>query len=232
MLQHQLDWPICSLTTIIDEPLLNADKYLFKKSWWLLVLQKALSDSWSACHDGSLTMLSPGVSSLLFTFAFQTIERQRKQCNLSKRKRLRSIGFSLQLCFHTAVEAGCRALMNDTLTFPSPLPSCVSPRLLSPVTAMMRERRDEFVHRDLILLNATSPVNSCQFCHCRFQAVSWLCSGGGDTRRHDLSESCTLLNYPSLCSPTWRGGVKQLTCGPEKYVTAVFIVQQEIELPS
>lgn len=66
--------------------------------------------------------MSPGVSSLLFTFACQTIERQRKQCNLSERKRLGSIGFSLQLCFHTAVEAGCGALMNDTLTFPSSLP--------------------------------------------------------------------------------------------------------------
>lgn len=94
-----------------------------------LVLHKALPvanvDTRSACYDGALTMMSPGVSSLLFIFAFQTIERQRKQRNLSKRKRLRSIGFSLQLCFHTAAEAGRGALMNDTLTFPSPLP-CVS----------------------------------------------------------------------------------------------------------
>lgn len=86
------------------------------------LLSVAKVDSRSACHDGALTMMSPGVSSLLFTFAFQTIERQRKQCNLSKRKRLRSIGFSLQLCFHTAAEAGCGALMNDTLTSPFPLP--------------------------------------------------------------------------------------------------------------
>lgn len=124
-------------------------------------------------------MMSHGLSSLLFTFAFRAIERERKQCNLSKRKRLRSIGFSLQLCFHTAVEAGCGAQMNDTLMFPSPSPSCVSPQLPRHVTAMMRERHDESVHRDLILLNAASPVNACPFCHCRFQAVSWLCSGGG-----------------------------------------------------
>lgn len=137
-----------------------------------LALQRAQSvakvDPRSAGYDGPLTIVSPGVSSLLF----QTIERQRKQCNLSKRKRLRSIEFSLQLCFHTAAEAGCGALMNDTLMFPSPLPPCVSPQLQSPVTAMMREHWDEFTRRDPILLNATSPVNSCQFCHCRFQAVS------------------------------------------------------------
>lgn len=66
--------------------------------------------------------MSLGLSSLLFTFAFRAIERERKQCNLSKRKRLRSIGFSLQLCFHSAAEAGCGAQMNDTLMFPSPLP--------------------------------------------------------------------------------------------------------------
>lgn len=123
MLQHKLDWPI-SLNTVIDEPFLNADEYLLKSlgvCWFCRGLSVAKTDTGPACHDGSLTMMSPGVSSLLFTFAFQTIERQRKQCNLSKRKRLRSIGFSLQLCFHTAAEAGCGALMNDTLTFPSPL---------------------------------------------------------------------------------------------------------------
>lgn len=96
--------------------------------FWLIskigffALQEALSvakvDSRSAYHDGALTMMSPGVSSFLSTDAFQTIDRQRKQCNLSKRKQLGSIGFSLQLCFHTAVEAGCRALMNDTLMSP------------------------------------------------------------------------------------------------------------------
>lgn len=32
---------------------------------------------------------------------------------------------------------------------------------------------------DLILLNATSPVNSCHFCHCGFQPLSWVCPGGG-----------------------------------------------------
>lgn len=31
---------------------------------------------------------------------------------------------------------------------------------------------------DLILLNATSPVNSCHFCHCGFQPLSWVCPGG------------------------------------------------------
>lgn len=103
-----------------------------------------------------------------------------------------------------------------------PSPPRVSPRLLSPVTAIMRERRDECVRWDQILLNATSLVNSCQFCHCGFQAVSWLCGRRGGGRRHDLSKSCTSLNYPSPCSRTWRGGVKQLTCGPGKYVTARF----------
>lgn len=77
-------------------------------------------------------MMSPGVSSFLSTDAFQTIDRQRKQCNLSKRKQLGSIGFSLHLCFHTAVEAGCRALMNDTLMFLSlPPPPCQSSTLES-----------------------------------------------------------------------------------------------------
>lgn len=96
---------------------------------------------------------------------------------------------------------------------------------------------------DLILLNATSPVNSCHFCHCGFQPLSWVCPGGGggyglggsgrwwdvargkqgeggkvrrggrlSTGRHDLSQSCTLLNHPTRCSPTWRVGVKLLTC--------------------
>lgn len=55
---------------------------------------------------------------------------------------------------------------------------------------------------------------------------------GGNTRRHFFTESCILLNYPSLSSPTSRGGVKQLTCGPEKYVTAVFIVLQESSSPT
>lgn len=97
--------------------------------------------------------------------------------------------------------------------------------------------------RDLILFNATSPVNSCHFCHCGFQPLSWVCPGGGrgvgcreswglvggrlergvggvearrggrlSTGRHDLSQSCTLLNHPTRCSPTWRVGVKLLTC--------------------
>lgn len=119
--------------------------------------------------------MSLGLSSLLFTFAFWAIERERKQCNLSKRKRLRSIGFSLQLCFHSAAEAGCRAQMNDTLMFPSPLPpvSVLSSRGMS-----LRWCGSATMSLCLILLNATSPVNACPFCHCRFQAVSWLCGGG------------------------------------------------------
>lgn len=32
------------------------------------------------------------------------------------------------------------------------------------------------------------------------------------TGRHDLSQSCTLLNHPTRCSLTWRVGVKLLTC--------------------
>lgn len=137
-------------------------------------LSIASADTKSVCHDGALTMMSQGLSSLLFTF-------RRKQCNLSERKRLQSIEFSLQLCFHTAMEEGCGALMNETLTSTSPLPSSQS-WVLSAVTVMMRERQDEFVRRDLIFLTAKSVVNSCLFCHCRFQAVSRVNEGGKDRK--------------------------------------------------
>lgn len=88
------------------------------------------------------------------------------------------------------------------INVPIPSPSGVSPRLQSPVTAMMRARWDEFVHRDPILLNASSPVNSCQFCHCRFQAVSWLCRG-------DIPEAMIFLRaalywiIPYSAVPLW-----------------------------
>lgn len=204
MLHHKLDWPICSLNTIIHLAFFSTLINISINMLMFLVLQKAPSvaniDTRSACHDGALTMMSPGVSSLLFTFAFQTIERQRKQCNLSKRKRL-----PIDRIFITVMFSYCsrgRLWSSDEwyINVPIPSPSCASPWLLSPVTAMMRERRDEFVCRDLILLNATSPVNSCQFCHCRFQAVSWLCRGG-NTRSHDLSESCIYWIIPHSVVP-------------------------------
>lgn len=177
-------------------------------------LSVAKVDTRSAYHDGALTMMSPGVSSLLSTVAFQTIDGQRKQYNLSKRKQLRSIGFSLQLCFHTAVEAGCRALMNDTLMSPSPLPpvSVLDSRVLSPrwcgSAGMSVCAGTWFSSMPRPQSTAVSFVNV-DFRQCRGFAGG---GRGGDTRRHDLSEGRTLLNYPSLCSPTSRGGVKQLTC--------------------
>ena len=176
--------------------------------------------------------MSHRLSSLLFTFASQTIERQRKQRNLSKRKRLRSIGFSLQLCFHTAVEAGCGALMNDTLMF------------LSPLSLLCQSSAPESCHCDdagalgwVCVPGPDSPQchvpqsTAVPFVIVDFRRCHSFAASGEGTRRHDLSESCILLNYPSLCSPCLRGGVKQLTYGPEKYVTAVFIVQEGIELP-
>lgn len=131
-----------------------------------------------------------------------------------KRKQRRSIAFSLQLCFHTAVEAGCLALLNDTLVPPTPRRPRVSPWLPSPVTAMIRERWDEYVRRDLILLNATSPVNSCQFCHCRFQTVSRLCVGGWGAAPEGLIFPTAALYWiiPHSLVQLSRGGVKQLTC--------------------
>lgn len=180
-------------------------KYFFIcqfKSFFFFALCSAKVDTGSAHRDGTPTMMSPGVSSPLS----KQLDGRENSAICLKGKQRRSIAFSLQLCFHTAVEAGCLALLNDTLVPPTPRRPRVSPWLPSPVTAMIRERWDEYVRRDLILLNATSPVNSCQFCHCRFQTVSRLCVGGvgSSTRRPDLSNSCTLLNYPSLPSPTFQ----------------------------
>lgn len=112
-----------------------------------------------------------------FIFAVQTTEWQRKQCNLSKGK-----ATAINSIFITVMFPYCRGggLLSSAEWYISPPHPCISPWLWSPVTAMIRERWDEYVRRDLILLNATSPVNSCQFCHCRFQAVSRLCGGGGE----------------------------------------------------
>lgn len=166
-----------------------------------------------------------------FTFAFQTIERQRKQCNLSKRKRLRSIGFSLQLCFHTAAESGCGALMNDTLTFPSPLP-------LPPMSVLgsrsLSLRWCGSAGMSLCAGTWFSSVPRPQSTAVRFVIVDFRQCRGFAGGKHQKAWSCrelTLLNYPSLSSPTLRGGVKQLTCGPGIYVTVVFMVQKEIQLP-
>lgn len=181
-------------------------------------LQEALSvakvDSRSAYHDGALTMMSPGVSSFLSTDAFQTIDRQRKQCNLSKRKQLGSIGFSLQLCFHTAVEAGCRALMNDTLMFPSLSPPPVSVLHSWVLSPQWCGSAGMSVYAGTWFSSMPHPQSTAvSFVIVDFRQCRGFAEGGGEgTRRHDLSESCTLLNYPLLCSPTWRGGVKQLTC--------------------
>lgn len=174
-------------------------------------------------------IVSPGVSSLLFTVAFQTIERQRKQCNLSKRKRLRSIEFSLQLCFHAAAEEGCGALMNDTLMFPSPLPP-VSVLGSWALSLQWCESTGMSLHAGTWFSSMPRPQSTAvsfvivDFRRCRGFAKGWIPEGM-------IFESCTLLNYPSLCSPILRGGVKQLTCGPEKYVTSVFIVMQGIRFP-
>lgn len=179
-----------------------ASLIFFFQSFFALCAVKV--DTRSAHSDGTLTMMSPGVSSRLS----KQLNGRENVAICLKGKLRRSIGFSLQLCFHTAAEEGRLALLNETLGFPSSPHLRVSPWLPSPVTAMIRERWDEYVRRDLILLNATSPVNSCQFCHCRFQAVSRLCSwmrvGRGSTRRPDLPNSCTLLNYPSLSGPTFQ----------------------------
>lgn len=156
--------------------------------------------------------MSPGVSSSLS----KQLNGRENSAICLRGKQQRSIAFSLQLCFHTAVEAGCLALLNDTLVPPPPPPHhpCISPWLRSPVTAMIRERWDEYVRRDLILLNATSPVNSCQFCHCRFQAVSRLCGGGGE--QHQKAWSFQQLHVIELSLThvvqLSRGEVKQLTC--------------------
>ena len=97
---------------------------------------------------------------------------------------------------------------------------------------MIREHQDEFVCWDLILLNATSPVNSCLFCHCRFQAVSWVCVvvvGVGGQKAWSF-ESCTLLNYPSLV-PLWEVdlssllvGQKNMTHGPARSQVALLAI--------
>lgn len=144
--------------------------------------------------------MSRGVSSLLFTFAFQTTERQRKQCNLSKRKRHRSIGFSLQLCFHTAAEAGCGALMNDTLTFPSPLPpvSVLGSRGLSlrwcgsAGTSLCAGTWFSSVQRP--------QSTAVRFVIVDFRQCRWLCRGG-NTRRPDLSESWLYWIIPHSLVP-------------------------------
>lgn len=86
--------------------------------------------------------------------------------------------------------------MNETLTSELSLPRYLplSRQLARPVTAMMRERRDEFVHWDLILLSAAFSQ--------QLSVLSLLVSGSvlglqwGKTRKHHLSERCTLLNYP------------------------------------
>lgn len=153
-------------------------------------------DTRAAYHDGTLMMMSLGVSSLLSTVAFQTIERQRKQCNLSKGKKLRSIGFSLQLCFHIAVEAGCRALMNDTLMFPSPLPpvSVLGSRVLS-----LRWCRSAGMSVCAGTWFSSMPrpqSTAVSFVIVDFRRCHGFAGGWG----YDLSESCTLLNWiiPSL----------------------------------
>lgn len=106
-----------SENTAIQELLISVGKCLRKNVF--SALQKGFSLSWGR---GPPVMMEHDYDVWrAFIFALYiclpNTERLRKQCNLSKRKRLRSIEFSLQLCFHTAAEAGCGGLMNETLTF-------------------------------------------------------------------------------------------------------------------
>lgn len=168
------------------------------------------------------------VSCLLFTaFAFQTVERQRKECNLSKRKRLQSIGFSLQLCFHTAVEAGCGALMNDTLMFPSLLPPLLI--LCSWGLSLRWVGAPGWVWGTRTVLSSLLCRQSTAV---HFVTVDFsLCRGfaGGKYRKVWSFWELHLLNYPPLSGTASRGGGKQLTYGPEKYMTAVFRSRKELE---
>lgn len=166
-------------------------------------------DTGAAYHDGTLMMMSLGASSLLSTVAFRTTEWQRKQCNLSKGKQLQSIGFSLQLCFHTAVEAGCRALMNDTLMFPSPLPpvSVLDSRVLS---LQWCRSAGMSVCTGTWFSSMPRPQSTAvsfvivDFKQCHGFAVEW---------GYDLSESCTLLNWIIPCSVVQLWEV-ELSCLP------------------
>lgn len=109
-----------------------------------------------------------------------------------------SIGFSLQLCFHTAALAGYRALTNDTLTFPSPSPSHPLRRslaLLRSVIPMSREHQDEFGHWGPNPLRWHFPsqqLSSLSFWISVFVKVSQ----GRNNGRYDLPESCTYCIIP------------------------------------
>lgn len=149
-----------------------------------------------------------------FILAVQTTGWQRKQCNLSKGKATAINSFFITVMFSYC--SGGRVLSSAEwyISAPHPSPSPCQSLAPCPVTAMIRERWDEYVRRDLILLNATSPVNSCQFCHCRFQTVSRLCVGGWGAAPEGLIFPTAALYWiiPHSLVQLSRGGVKQLTC--------------------
>lgn len=87
--------------------------------FFFFALCSAKVDTGSAHRDGTSTMMSPGVSSSLS----KQLDGRENSAICLKGKQQQSIAFSLQLCFHTAVEAGCLALLNDTLVPPHPSPS-------------------------------------------------------------------------------------------------------------
>lgn len=160
-------------------------------------------------------MLSSGVSSFLSTVASQTIDRQGKQCNFSKRKQtpIDRIFITLMFPYHSR-GLSRTALMNDTLMLPSLLlVSAPHSRVLSPwwCGSAGTSARTGTWFSSMPRPQSTAVT----FVIADFKRCRGFAGGGGGQRstgRHDLSRSCTLLNHPTLCSPTWRVGVKLLTC--------------------
>lgn len=153
--------------------------------------------------------MSPGVASWL---SKQLNGRENIPICL-KGKLRRSIGFSLQLCFHTAVEPRRLVLLNETLACPNHPPqpptsvSVLGSRVLSlrwyGSAGMSMCTGTWFSSMPRPQSTAVSFV-IVDFRRCRGFAVGWEWGRGRGSRRPDRSNSCTLLNYPSLPGLTFQ----------------------------
>lgn len=156
--------------------------------------------------------MSPGVSSWL---SKQMNGRENIAICL-KWKLRRSIGFSLQLCFHTAAEAGRLALLNETLACPIP-PTSVSvlgSRVLSlrwyGSAGMSMCAGTWFSSMPRPQSTAVSFV-IVDFRRCHGFAVGW--EWGGAAPEGLIFPTAALYwIIPHSLVQLSRGGVKQLTC--------------------
>lgn len=133
-----------------------------------------------------------------------------------KGKLRRSIGFSLQLCFHTAAEEGRLALLNETLAFPIPPTSVavLDSRVLSlrwyGSAGMSMCAGTWFSSMPRPQSTAVSFV-IVDFRRCHGFAVGWEW-GGGAPEGLIFPTAALYWIIPHSLVQLSRGGVKQLTC--------------------